>query len=46
MRKVTPYKLVYALVYAVGDEADDIMAGFGLTAEERESRVFRRQREV
>ena len=33
---MTPYKLVYALVYAVGDEADDIMAGFGLTAEERE----------
>lgn len=27
---------VNALVYAMGDEADDIMAGFGLTAEERE----------
>ena len=27
---------VNALVYAMGDEADDIMAGFGLTEEERE----------
>ena len=27
---------VKALVYAMGDEADDIMAGFGLTEEERE----------
>ena len=27
---------VNALVYAMGDEADDMMAGFGLTEEERE----------
>ena len=27
---------VNALVYAMGDEADDIMAGLGLTDEERE----------
>ena len=27
---------VNALVYAMGDEADDIMTGFGLTEEERE----------
>ena len=27
---------VNALVYAMSDEADDIMAGFGLTEEERE----------
>ena len=27
---------VNALMYAMGDEADDIMAGFGLTEEERE----------
>ena len=27
---------VNALVYAMGDEADEIMAGFGLTAEEKE----------
>ena len=32
--------LVNALVYAMGDEADDIVAGFGLTIEERDQYVI------
>ena len=31
---------VNALAYAMGDEADDIMAGLGLTDEERECTVM------
>ena len=37
---------VNALLYAMGDEADDIMAGFGLTEEERKRGVSHRQYQV